>query len=87
MAISFNICIDKNIIQIYNDKDIKFFNKNFVDLSLKVCQYIYQSKKYYPILKVAIPNLKNCLQYVFFANSHLVVCTSKVELDKLSSPA
>lgn len=37
--------IDKIIIQIYNNENIKFFSKNINYIILKSCWYIYQIKK------------------------------------------
>lgn len=44
---------DEYIVQIYNNKDIKLFGKNFVNIFLKACWYICQSKRYYLVLKVS----------------------------------
>ena len=37
MAISFIINVDKDIIQIYNNKNIEFFNKHLVNIFLEAC--------------------------------------------------
>ena len=29
--------VDKDVIQIYNDKDIEFFYQNFIDVALEAC--------------------------------------------------
>lgn len=83
MTISVIISIDKNIIQIYNTKNIKLLSKYLVNISLKACRYIYQSKKYYLVLEMAISSLKYYLLFIIFANSYLMIFISKVKLDKL----
>ena len=40
MDIFFDINIDKNIVQIHNDKNIKLLGKNLIDISLEAYQYI-----------------------------------------------
>ena len=37
MAVSIIINVDKNIIQIYNNKDVEFFGKYLINISLKAC--------------------------------------------------
>ena len=81
MGISLIISIDKDIVQIKNDKNIKFFGKGLINVFLKVCQYIYQPKKYYLIFKIVVPSLISHLLFVTFANSYLIVCISKIKLD------
>ena len=85
MAIYFVINIDKNTIHIHNDKDIELFNKDLIDIFLKACQHICQSKKHYLVFKMAKPSFKNYLLFIFFANSHLMICTDKVKRDEISS--
>lgn len=86
MAISFVINIYENTIWINNNKNIELFDKDFVYISLKACQSIYQSKKYHLILEMAILDLKSCFLFDLFINSHQIVSISKVKLGKLSSP-
>ena len=37
VTISVIISVDQNVIQIYNDEDVKFLNKDLVDVSLEAC--------------------------------------------------
>lgn len=46
--------IDQNIVQIYNDKDIKLLYKNLIDIVLKVSKSIRKSKKYDLVLKIVV---------------------------------
>lgn len=86
MAISIIINLNKNIIQIHNNKNVKFLGKDFVNIFLEACQSICQSKKNDLVFDVAIPNLECCLLFISFANFYLMISISKIELDKLSSP-
>lgn len=55
---------------------------------MEACQCVCQSKRHYLILKLAILSPKRCLLFVSLPDSHLIICTSKVELNKpfLNSP-
>ena len=75
--------VDEDIIQIHNDKDMKFFCKNFINVALEYCQSISQSKKDYLIFKIAVFGLESSLSLIFFANSYPVIGISEVKLDKL----
>ena len=82
MAFFFIFDIDEDIIQIYNNKNIKLFRKNLINIALENCQSDNQPIGYYLILKIAISDLKNDFLLISFANSHLVIGTYEVELDK-----
>ena len=77
--------IDKDIIQIYNDKDIELFHDDFIDIALECCQSVGQSIRHYLILKVTVSSLENCFLLISFANSHPVIGTGEVKLGKLPS--
>ena len=85
MAFFLIFSIDENIILIYNDKNIKLFCKNLVNIALKICQNVDQSKKYYLILKMAVSNPENFVLLIFFVNFHPMISTHDVKLDKLPS--
>ena len=76
------IGVDKNIVQIYNDKNVELLSKNLINIFLKAYWCVSQPKKHYLILEVAIPSLDCYLLFVSFANSHSIVCTCKIKLDK-----
>ena len=84
MDIAFSLVfgIDEDIIQIHNDKNIKFFREDLIDVALECCQSISQSKKHYLIFEVAVSSPKNSFLFISFASSHLVIGISEVELGK-----
>ena len=83
VAFSFVFDVDEDIILIHSNKDIKFFRKDLIDVALEYYQSVRQSKRYHLILKVALSGLESSLSLISFANSHLMVGTSEVELGKL----
>lgn len=58
MVISLNLSKNKNIIKIYDKKNIKLLCQDLFDISLKYGRYIGQFEKYYLIFKVVIEILK-----------------------------
>ena len=81
----FVLRVNKNIIQIHNDKVIKLFHKNLIDIALDYCQSIGQSKKHYLILKIVVSGPESSFPLISFANSYPVINTGEVELSKLPS--
>ena len=82
VTIFFVLTIDKDIIKIHNNKDIKLFYKDLVNIALEGCQSIGQSKKHYLILKMAVSSSESSFLLIFFANSHPVIGIGNVELGK-----
>ena len=74
--------VDEDIIQIHNNKDIKFFRKDLIDVALECCRSVGQSKKHYLIFEVAVSGPKSSFSLIFFANSHLVIGACEVKLRK-----
>ena len=85
MTIFVIISVNKCIVWIYNDKNVKFFSENIFNIFLKACQRIYQFEKYYLVFKVIISYLEHHFLFISFTNSHLIVNTGKFKLDKLLS--
>ena len=83
VAFSFIFDVDGDIIQIHNDKNIKFFCEDLINVALEYCRNIDQSKRHHLILEIAVSSPKNSLPLISFTNSHLVIDTGKVELGKL----
>ena len=82
MAFALILDVDENIIQIHNDKDIKLFREDLIDIALEYCRSVGQSKRHHLIFEVAISGSESSLLLISFANSHPVIGTGKVELGK-----
>ena len=74
--------VDEDIIQIHNDKDIKFFRKNLINVALECCRNVGQPKRHYLILKVVVSDPESSLSLISFTNSYPVIGTGEVRLDK-----
>ena len=69
----------------YNDKDIKLFDKDLIDISLKACRCICQFKKHHLVLEMVILSPKHFFPFVSLADSHPMIYTGKIKLGKLPS--
>lgn len=56
-------------VQINNDKNVKFFSKDFIDIALEAGQSIKKSKKYNLILEMTVSDLKG--DYLLFSQIHI----------------
>ena len=74
--------IDKDIIQIHNNEDIKFFCEDLIDVALEYCRSVGQSKRHHRIFEVAVSGLESSFPLISFANSYWVVGTNEVKLSK-----
>ena len=85
MAICIIISVDEDIVQIQNNKDIKLFSKDFINIFLEACWHVCQSERHYLVLKVAVSSPERGFLFVSFADSHSIVYTGKIELGKFPS--
>ncbi len=73
MLFSLVFGVDNNVIEIYNNKNVKFFYQDLIDIVLKCGWYVGQVKRYYLVLEVAIPGPKGCLLFMAFSDPHLMI--------------
>ena len=59
MSLAEVFVIDQDIIYIQNNKKIKLFSQNLVDITLKASKTIGKSKRYHIILIIAMVDLEN----------------------------
>ena len=74
--------INQDIIQIYYNKDIKLFNKDFVDIALKIGCCVEKTKGDDLVFEIAIFGVKSRLLLIIFFNFHLMIGTSEIQLGK-----
>ena len=75
--------INKNIIWINNDKNIKLFGQDLIDIILKTGRYVGKPKKYYLVLKVAILSLEGRLPFIALFYPQPIVNTCEIKFGKL----
>ena len=83
MGLAYVFSINKDIIEIKDDKDIKLLSQDLIDVSLETGRWIKEPKKHYLILKVAVSSLESHFIFIAFFNSHLMVSTCEFELSEL----
>ena len=64
------LSINKDFVQTYNNKNVKLFSKNLIDVTLKTGCSIKESKKHDLVFKMAILNIKSYLLFIIFSNFH-----------------
>ena len=74
--------VNQDIIKVLNNKNVKFFFENFVDIALKAGGGIGKTEKHKLVLEIAIPRLKTCFLLVTFLNSYVIICLYQVQLSK-----
>ena len=83
MTILVIIIVNKDVLQIHNDEDVRLFSKDLVDVSLKACWCVCQTERHHLVLEVAISSPERGLHLVSFADSHSMVGTGDVKLGEL----
>lgn len=82
--LTFNV--DKIVVKIYNNDNVKFFRQDLIDITLKTGWLISISERHYLVLKVVIPGPEDCFVFVTFSNFHLMIDLDWIRLGELSSP-
>ena len=69
--------IDENVILINDDKDVKLFNQDLIDITLETRRSI-RLERHHLILKMAIASLESRLLYVVFFDSYSMIGISEI---------
>ncbi len=85
MVFSFILDINENVIQAYNNKNIKLLHQNLVNIVLESGLCISQAKKHYLVLKMTITGLKDCFPFIVFLDFYLRIDIDEIELGEISS--
>lgn len=82
MRLSSNLSINKDIIKIYYNRNIKLLHKNLIDIILKASWNVRSAKKYKLVSEITVSNINDSLLFIIFSNSHLIICTIEIYPDK-----
>ena len=74
--------INQDVIKVYNDKNIKFFCKNLVDVSLEAGGGVGNTERHNLILKMAVTYSEGYFPFVILSNSHSLICIHQVQFSK-----
>ena len=72
--------VNKDVIKVNNNKDIKFLNQDLNNIALETSRCVGQPKKYYLILEMAVLSLESRLSFIALFYPHLMVSIWEVEL-------
>ncbi len=73
MLFSLTFSLDENDIKVHDNKDVKLFCQDLIDVALKYDWYVSQTKKYYLILKITIMNPESYLSFIIFLDPHPII--------------
>ena len=83
MSLAWVLGVDKNVIEVNNDKDIEFLGQDLVNVALKAGRGVGQPKRHYLVLEVAVSSLESRLPFIALFYPHPIVSTCEVELGEL----
>ena len=73
MFFSLTFDINKNVIKVYNNKNVKFLYQNLVCIALESSRCISSLKKHHLILKMTIIGFDSYLLFITFFNLYLMI--------------
>ncbi len=76
MFFLFSLDIDKNIIQVNDNKNVKLLCQDLNDIALKRDWYIHQAKKYYIVLEIGIIGPESQFLFIAFLDFYLLIWIS-----------
>ena len=83
VTLAWDFGIDENVIEVKNNKDIKFLNQDLVNIALEAGRCIGQPKKHYLVLEMAASSPESRLLFIALFYSHPMVSTCGIEFDEL----
>ena len=83
MSLAWVFGIDKDVIKVNNDKNIKFLGQDLINIALEAGRYVRQLKSYYLVLEMAVLSLESRLPFIAFFYPHPMVSTCEVKLGEL----
>ena len=83
MSLAWVFGVDEDVIEVNNDKNIKFLDQDLVNIALEAGRCVRQPKNHYVILKMAVSSPESRLPFIAFFYPHLMVSTCEVKLDEL----
>ncbi len=78
MELSCNLSIDQDIVKVNYNEDIKLFNENLIDVTLKTGGYVKKAERDHLVLEVAIFDTESYLLLVNFLDSHPMIGTGEI---------
>ncbi len=83
---AFVLGVDKDVIEVHYDKNVKLLCLDLVDVTLKRGRCIGKSKRHDLIFEVTIVGPEGCFLFIAFPDPHSIVGIGQIELGETSSP-
>ena len=80
VSLAWVLGVDKDVIKVNNDEDIKFLGQDLVNVALEASRGVRQPKRHYLVLEVAVLSLESHLPFIALFYPHPMVSTREVEL-------
>ena len=82
VSLAWVLGIDEDIIEVNNDKDIKFLGQDLVNIALEAGWCVEEPEKHYLVLEVVVLSLKGRFLFIALFYLHIIVSTCEFELDE-----
>ena len=66
-------CVNQDVIEVPDDKKVKFVHQDFVDVLLEAGRGVGKTESHDLILEIAVSRLESCFPLVILLNSHLMI--------------
>ncbi len=63
----------ENVVKIHNNKDVKFFYQDLIDIVLKCGYCISQAKRHDLVPEMTIPDPEGRFQFIAFSDPHPMI--------------
>ena len=73
MGLSRVLGIDKDVMEVYNDKNIQLLSQNLVDIPLKTYQSVSQAKRYHLVFEMTVLYAESCLLLIALFDPYTMV--------------
>ena len=83
VSLAWVLGVDEDVIEVNNDKDIKFLDKDLVNGALEAGRGVGQPKRHYLVLDVAVSSPESRFLFIALFYPHPIVNTCEVELGEL----
>ena len=80
MSLAWVFGVDKDVIEVNNDKDIEFLGQDLINVALKAGWGVGQPKRHYLVLEVAVLSPESRLPFIALFYPHPMVSTREIEL-------
>ena len=83
MALARVFGIYKDVIQIHDNKEIKFFGSDLIDVAQKAGRSVAESERHDLVLEMTVSGPEGCLPFLNFSNPYPIIGICQIQLGEL----